>query len=63
MLNRLQQMMMEYSFTIRYKPGKDNVMVDYLSRSPISAIDIGRKELIKLQERDKLICRIKKDLA
>ena len=45
-------MMMVYGFTIRYKPGKDNVVADYLSRNHISSINIGRKELIKLQEKE-----------
>ena len=36
---------------------------DYLSRNPISAINIGRKELIKLLKKDELISQIKRDLG
>ena len=32
-LNRLQQLMIEYSFDTQYRPGKDNSIADYLSRS------------------------------
>ena len=39
------------------------MMLEYLSRNPISAIDMGRKELIEMQERDDRIKRIKRDLA
>ena len=32
-LNRLQQLMIEYSFDTRYRPGKENSIADFLSRS------------------------------
>ena len=32
-LNRLQENMLEFAFEIRYIPGKDNAIADYLSRS------------------------------
>ena len=32
-LNRLQQLMIEFSFDTRYRPGKENSIADYLSRS------------------------------
>ena len=32
-LNRLQELMMEYDFTLAYTPGKDNVVADFLSRN------------------------------
>ena len=37
-LNRLQQLMLVYNFTIHYKPGKDNCVSDSLSRNPISSV-------------------------
>ena len=48
-LNRLQQMMMEYA--IRYKPGKDNIVADYLSKNHISSIKIGRKSSSNFKRR------------
>ena len=57
-LNRLQQLMGEYDFTIRYKPGKDNEIADFLSRNPISAIDVAGQDLKNLQEEDELIQKI-----
>jgi hypothetical protein len=32
-LNRLQQLMLEYDFTIEYRVGEDNAVADYLSRN------------------------------
>jgi hypothetical protein len=54
-LNRLQQLMLEYDFRICYKPGKDHPVPDFLSRNPISAIDISDDDLISLQNKDELI--------
>ena len=38
-LNRLQQLMLEYDFTLAYKPGTSNQVADFLSRNaPMAAI-------------------------
>ena len=37
-LNRLQQIMSEYDFMIRYRPGEENTGPDALSRNPIDAL-------------------------
>jgi len=34
-LSRLQEDLMEYNYTIKYRPGKDNGPADFLSRNPI----------------------------
>ena len=44
--------MLEYNFTICYKPGKDNVVPDFLSRNPVSAVDVAKADLIALQTED-----------
>ena len=54
--------MLEYDFQIQYKPGKDNVVSDFLSRNPISAIDISRSSLKNIQARDPLISKLLSDL-
>ena len=51
-LNRLQQLMSEYNFVICYKPGRENCVADYLSRNPLSAIDMAGKDLNELQKED-----------
>jgi hypothetical protein len=61
-LNRLQQLMLEYDFQIFYKPGKDHPVPDFLSRNPISSVDILPAELYKLQQQDELISKLIHDL-
>ena len=47
---------------ICYKPGKDNVVADFLSRNPIAAIDIERLDMQALQEMDPLIKQLLEDM-
>lgn len=61
-LNRLQLLMGEFDFTINFKPGKDNVVADFLSRNPVSSVDIHRRDLVQLQREDPLIVRLIRDL-
>ena len=59
-LNRLQQLMLDYNFTIHYKPGKDNVVSDFLSRNPISSL--GASEFVAEQAKDAVIVDIMEKL-
>lgn len=46
-LSRLQEDLMEYNYIIKYHPGKDNGLADFLSRNPI--ITIMHKSYYNLQ--------------
>ena len=50
--NRLQQLMLEYSFTICHHPGKLNSVADFLSRNPISSVDLSFDALLRAQQSD-----------
>ena len=43
-LNRLQLQMNEYDFKIRYRPGSENVVADYLSRSAVAGIEWSKDD-------------------
>jgi transposase InsO family protein len=62
-LNRLQQLMLDYNFTIAYKPGKDNVVSDFLSRNPVSAVGVNMGKLQSLQAADPLIAKLLTSLS
>ena len=62
-LNRLNLLMGTFQAVIKYKPGKDNNVADFLSRNPISSVDIQRDHLIGLQDKDEYIQDIKARLA
>ena len=62
-LNRLQQLMLTYAFTIVYKPGKENVVSDFLSRHPIDAVDISPDSLAEAQDADPLLSTLKRGLT
>jgi two-component sensor histidine kinase len=55
-LNRLQTLMNEFNFTLRYRKGEDNVVADALSRAPVEAIAHSQDHLVELQKGDPL-CR------
>ena len=61
-INRLKELMNEYHFKIEYNPGSSNTVADFLSRNPVSAVDIGKKDLVELQSGDPLIAKIKEKL-
>jgi hypothetical protein len=49
--------MSEFTFHLRYKPGKDNVVADTLSRAPVEALADSYETLRELQLSDRF-CRI-----
>ena len=51
-LNRLQQMMLEYDFELRYKEGKENQVADFLSRNVVATITEDRQQLRDMQRQD-----------
>ena len=61
-LNRLQQLMLEFQFVILHKPGTENGPPDFLSRNPISSVDIRKPDLVELQSKDPQISKVKADL-
>ncbi|MEM1008681.1 MAG: RNase H-like domain-containing protein, partial [Myxococcota bacterium] len=50
--NRLQQLMLDYSFTIKHHPGKDNTAPDFLSRNPVASVSISYDNLVYHQQQD-----------
>ena len=61
-LNRLQQLMLEYNFTISHNPGKLNNVADFLSRNPVSAVDISFDSFLAAQEADNVVATLKSQL-
>jgi hypothetical protein len=55
--------MLDYNFTIAYKPGKATIISDFLSRIPISAVGIETLNLQKLQSEDPLIAKLLASLS
>jgi transposase InsO family protein len=61
-LARLQQLMSEFTFQLRYRSGQENAVADALSRAPVEAIADSHEELARLQETD-TFCRTAKELC
>ena len=61
-MNRLQLMMLEYNITIKSKPEKENLVSDFLSRNPISAVDVQPREMQTMQWEDPGIAKLRKDM-
>ena len=51
-LNRLQQLLLKYDFTIEYKKGEEHVVPDFLSRNVVASIEATGVELKQLQRAD-----------
>ena len=60
-LNRFQQLMTEYQFETRYRPGEENVLADLLSRNSVAAFALtdDSGSVIEAQRQDKSIDDIK----
>jgi transposase InsO family protein len=61
-LARLQQLMNEYTFQLRYRSGQENAVADALSRAPVEAIADSHEELQRLQDED-TFCRTAKAMC
>ena len=62
-LNRLQQAMLEYDFTLNYRRGEENVVADFLSRNAaIDALSDDSGDAREAQERDPKIRDIRRFL-
>ena len=72
--NRLEQLLLEYSFDIRYIPGRDNTVADFLSREGwiqpdthdgmgISALDSSTLRIATAQHKDPLCIKMRQALA
>jgi len=59
-LLRLQEKMNEYTFTIRYLKGEDNVVADALSRAP-EVCELHQAAFRRQQQRDDLCKRVRAD--
>ena len=59
-LNRLQQLMTEFTFEMRYKPGEENGPADYLSRNVVATVTDESGSAEEAQETDKTIQDLKK---
>ena len=60
-LNRLQEQMSEFQFTMLYRAGKENTVADALSRNPVNAIyamGLDDHQLRELQRKDPFIRQI-----
>ena len=47
-LNRLQERLIDYNFTLTYRPGRDNGPADALSRNPVDAIRVKKRANMKV---------------
>ena len=59
-LNRLQQLMTEFTFEMRYKPGEENGPADYLSRNVVATLTDESGTAEQAQDADKAIQDIKR---
>ena len=60
-LNRLQQIMLDYDFEIKYIKG-EIIPADYLSRNVLESVEIFNEDLLQLQKQDEFCVAVKKFL-
>ena len=57
-LNRLQQMMGEFSFDIVYRPGSE-MPADFLSRHAVASLNLQLEQMVEKQDQDKFLKYLK----